>query len=173
MSKSKPKDVKDIFAKVKIPSDNSEFTYLTPLQINKLTELKINDKEKKKDLFSLEDSESRYFLHDTIYLIKNYSFESIYDFLTQEETQDLLHDSFYDINKKRKALIMNNLQDEEKTLNFEFSMFSHPPKISEGVVACRRCGSKKTLSSTKQTRSGDEPITVTVVCQDCGARWQM
>lgn len=41
----------------------------------------------------------------------------------------------------------------------------------EGILACL-CGSFRTLVQTKQTRSGDEAMTVFATCTDCGRKWK-
>lgn len=50
-----------------------------------------------------------------------------------------------------------------------------PPsdEVEEGVNECYRCGSKKTISQTVQTRSGDEGATTFVACINCKHRWKM
>lgn len=45
------------------------------------------------------------------------------------------------------------------------------PNIQEGLIACIKCKSKKTRSYGKQTRSGDEGLTYTHTCQECGKQW--
>ena len=41
-----------------------------------------------------------------------------------------------------------------------------------GLFTCGRCKSSKTSNTQKQTRSADEPMTVFVVCHNCGKRWK-
>jgi len=50
------------------------------------------------------------------------------------------------------------------------AMFIQPE--SSGIIACI-CGSFKTTTDAKQTRSGDESMTVFVSCLDCGRKWKM
>lgn len=50
------------------------------------------------------------------------------------------------------------------------AMFMEPE--SSGIIACI-CGSFKTTTDAKQTRSGDESMTVFVSCLDCGRKWKM
>lgn len=40
------------------------------------------------------------------------------------------------------------------------------------LFTCGRCKSIKTTSTQKQTRSADEPMTVFVLCLNCGKRWK-
>ena len=41
-----------------------------------------------------------------------------------------------------------------------------------GLFKCGRCKSTKTSNTQKQTRSADEPMTVFVLCHNCGNRWK-
>ena len=45
--------------------------------------------------------------------------------------------------------------------------------VKEGAVTCSRCGSRKTLSRSMQTRSADEGQTSFITCVRCKARWTM
>lgn len=44
--------------------------------------------------------------------------------------------------------------------------------LSASLFTCGRCKSVKTTSTQKQTRSADEPMTVFVLCMNCGNRWK-
>jgi transcription elongation factor S-II len=44
--------------------------------------------------------------------------------------------------------------------------------LSASLFTCSRCKSTKTTSTQKQTRSADEPMTVFVLCMNCGKRWK-
>lgn len=44
--------------------------------------------------------------------------------------------------------------------------------LSASLFTCSRCKSVKTTSTQKQTRSADEPMTVFVLCLNCGKRWK-
>jgi len=56
----------------------------------------------------------------------------------------------------------------------EFDDFlTSPPEVEEGVLECKKCGSKKTFSFSKQTRSADEATTVFVRCANCSAAFRL
>lgn len=44
--------------------------------------------------------------------------------------------------------------------------------LKASLFTCSRCKSIKTTSTQKQTRSADEPMTVFVLCMNCGKRWK-
>lgn len=44
--------------------------------------------------------------------------------------------------------------------------------LKASLFTCSRCKSIKTTSTQKQTRSADEPMTVFVLCLNCGKRWK-
>jgi len=44
--------------------------------------------------------------------------------------------------------------------------------LQASLFTCGRCKSHKTTSTQKQTRSADEPMTVFVLCLNCGKRWR-
>ena len=46
-----------------------------------------------------------------------------------------------------------------------------PLEIEEGVLECR-CGSKRTISFQRQTRSADEGCTTFAQCVECGKKWR-
>jgi DNA-directed RNA polymerase subunit M/transcription elongation factor TFIIS len=48
-----------------------------------------------------------------------------------------------------------------------------PFEVDEGVLECGKCGSNKTISYTKQTRSGDEATSVFALCYQCNNKWKM
>lgn len=46
-------------------------------------------------------------------------------------------------------------------------------QVSEGTIKCRKCGSRRILSHSLQTRSADEGETFFHFCTECSARWRV
>jgi hypothetical protein len=53
----------------------------------------------------------------------------------------------------------------------EDDFIENPFQVEEGVLECYKCGSKRTISYTKQTRSADEPASVIATCINCKNKW--
>lgn len=58
-----------------------------------------------------------------------------------------------------------------ENLNEYDQYLKNPFEVAEGVSECKKCGSKKTWSIQKQTRSSDEPMTTFTRCVQCGHQW--
>lgn len=77
---------------------------------------------------------------------------------------------------------LDELSDRSKRLRAEALEFVAGAKHSEfhiknmtfkeGEFQCKRCKSKKIMTSQKQMRSADEPMTVFYHCTDCEHRWK-
>ena len=57
------------------------------------------------------------------------------------------------------------------SLQEEDSFLTSPLEIEEGVLECQ-CGSKRTISFQRQTRSADEGCTTFAQCVECGKKWR-
>lgn len=54
----------------------------------------------------------------------------------------------------------------------EDDFLTSPAEVEEGVHTCDKCGSKRTVSYTLQTRGGDESTSVWAQCVECGQKWR-
>ena len=59
----------------------------------------------------------------------------------------------------------------KKQIETEDYFISNPLEIEKGVLICK-CGSQKTISFQRQTRSADEGFTTFAQCIECGTRWR-
>jgi DNA-directed RNA polymerase subunit M/transcription elongation factor TFIIS len=73
----------------------------------------------------------------------------------------------------------NYLDNRKEYVEFREKIEEHdgflvkPFEVDEGVLECGKCGSNKTISYTKQTRSGDESTSVFALCYHCNNKWKM
>ena len=73
----------------------------------------------------------------------------------------------------KKILKNHSIYDTYRDIQDEEDHFLlHPFTIEEGVLECSRCGSKRTISYQKQTRSADEGSTTFAKCVDCKKQWR-
>ena len=76
--------------------------------------------------------------------------------------------------KSKKVLEYGSAYEEYRMKLKEHDGFLIKPfEVDEGVLECGKCGSNKTISYTKQTRSGDESTSVFVLCYNCNNKWKM
>lgn len=96
-------------------------------------------------------------------------FEIFSEFLVNPKTNDLFG------KLRNKNICWDHVEFQNiKNKFLEFDNFlSSPPEVEEGVLECRKCGSKKTFSFSKQTRRADESATVFVRCANCSASFRL
>ncbi len=80
----------------------------------------------------------------------------------------------YEYLKNKRFLYENDIfQEIAEMIKEEENFIICPPKLSEGIMICKFCKSKKTISYEKQTRSADEQSTIFVKCMDCSKSFRM
>ena len=62
-------------------------------------------------------------------------------------------------------------RDIVQRLSEHDAFLTEPCMVEEGLMQCRKCGSKRTFSFARQTRSSDEGTTVFVKCARCAKKW--
>lgn len=67
----------------------------------------------------------------------------------------------------------SNFKENKEDLEEENNFIMNPFEVEEGVLECMKCGSKKTLSYSKQMRGGDEGTTVMATCVNCRNSWKV
>lgn len=110
-----------------------------------------------------------------------------------EELQDKYKETLYQIiddisNKKMNIkIIAKNIKDykigldhhsyDEMRLRLkeQDDYIIKPFEVEEGVMECNKCGNKRVITYSKQTRGGDEATSVFCTCTNpkCGNRWKV
>lgn len=140
-------------------------------QISELLELKFSDNV---EILSIQTSGDKGFTFDIIWLIDELGYEAVYEFLAKDWEKLLKLEEATNEYKRRRILYENPIFGKNRdNLLIELFYFKNPVLISEGAVECRKCGSKETLSASKQTRSADEPTDIKVTCLHCGEHWKV
>ena len=103
------------------------------------------------------DNESKYkeILFEVLEMLHEGNFESVSKQLSEKKVfwdHPLLEDVAF--------------QEREK-----YAFIEKPFQVEEGVLKCPKCGSMKSYSYSKQTRSADEPMTTFATCMGCKHRW--
>lgn len=115
------------------------------------------------DLVDTSENESK---SDLLYF---YMYEVYTEYMIIPKLEDL----FQSIKMKQIGYYHSNFEKIRKCLEEEQNFIENPPVVEEGVIECGKCKSKRTFSFNKQTRSGDEAVTVFVRCADCGHQFRM
>ena len=65
--------------------------------------------------------------------------------------------------------VMRKAQEKER---IDLEIYRAKIEGTVGVFTCPRCHGKSTVSSERQTRSADEPLTIFIRCTTCGFNWK-
>ena len=65
----------------------------------------------------------------------------------------------------------NIFKNNDQEFRLEINKLLTPINVVEGIQ-CKRCKSKNTISTERQTRRADEPPTLFVKCLNCGYEWR-
>jgi len=79
--------------------------------------------------------------------------------------------TYSNIKKQKFGWNSDNFVENKNKIEEHDHFIMNPFQIDEGVMECGKCGSRKTYSYTKQTRSGDEATTVFAICCNCNNKW--
>lgn len=82
-----------------------------------------------------------------------------------------IKNTYSNIKKQKFGWNSDNFVENKNKIEEHDHFIMNPFQIDEGVMECGKCGSRKTYSYTKQTRSGDEATTVFAICCNCNNKW--
>jgi hypothetical protein len=97
----------------------------------------------------------------------------LYEVFTEYLTTLKTGDVFTKIKNREIGWRHAGLQDTHHRYQEFDNFLTSPPEVEEGVLECKKCGSKKTFSFSKQTRRADESATVFVRCASCNAAFRL
>jgi DNA-directed RNA polymerase subunit M/transcription elongation factor TFIIS len=102
----------------------------------------------------------------------------------EDEYNDIIYEVYGKLlNKNDINDIISNLENKQiKWLNPYFhnirnkqseqdDFIENPFEVEEGVLECKKCGSRRVFSYGKQVRSGDEATTTFAQCIECKSKW--
>lgn len=92
-------------------------------------------------------------------MVHELGFEFTYNHLRDNPMDPLRTSPLLDPHKKMAEMDLLNYRKRQPSM--------------KGVYKCRKCLSDETISSTKQTRSADEPMTVLIRCIHCDTVWRV
>lgn len=104
---------------------------------------------------------------------KDYAIYILYEILVEWTVNPQLTELIEKIQKQRFGWNHPTFKLLHRREKEQDEFLSNPPKLEEGVIECRKCGSRKTYSFSKQTRRADESCTVFVRCSQCNNSFRM
>ena len=156
----------------KIPSDQANIkAVLGQLEDSIGDPLLLDDQYKKLEEITLTDGQKffsftaikRPLLYQIISQIYLFGFDSVYESLISKQFASIEEYFFH------ASPSMNSSRQKAKVDN---EIFRNKVEVVEGVFKCGKCGSRETVSTEKQMRSADEPMTIFVRCTQCGNKWK-
>jgi DNA-directed RNA polymerase subunit M/transcription elongation factor TFIIS len=102
---------------------------------------------------------------DSIYI------EYLYEISSQLKQNPKIIPIFENLKKGKIGWNNSNFDTIRKKQQDKDEFLVNPFEIEEGVQECNKCGSKRTFSYQKQTRSADEGMTTFLQCV-CGHKWR-
>lgn len=105
---------------------------------------------------------SRYpdFVYQLIAIVAAVGFDNTYAFLTSKVSWLNPHE----------VLRMSPLTEGARRVEQQ-ELIKYRPIPKEGFYECKYCGSNETVTTEKQSRSGDEAMSQKVQCLSCKRRW--
>ena len=110
----------------------------------------------------------------TKYILQNDNIQNLlYEIIIDFEDDIKLTDILSKIKNNKYCWNQQNFEEIKYKIKEHDNFVICPFEVAEGVLECNKCGSKKTFSYSKQTRSGDESTTVFATCVMCKSSWKI
>lgn len=97
----------------------------------------------------------------------------VYDVLVLIREKEPLTNVLKIIKDKQVCLDNAKFESVYEEQSEKDNFLDNPFTVEEGVLECNKCGSKRTLSYSKQVRRSDEGFTTFCLCSQCGAKWRI
>ena len=106
-----------------------------------------------------------YIYYEIVSKINKYTYEKFYDFLVSKKWENET-ELFFSFEEFKVPTLLYNKFVEDQFVKKE---------VKDGIYKCinRSCGSMKTVSYSRQTRSRDEGETIIVECSQCNTHWRI
>ena len=91
-----------------------------------------------------------------------------------DASDQLFYEHLYDADAAAKCRDVWQLSVFEKMIEMEKEFDAYqvkPYEVEDGVLQCKKCGSFRVFSTSKQVRSGDESTSVFAKCVKCDCSW--
>ena len=111
-------------------------------------------------------------IEDLISKMKMLKKSDLYEIAYRTLQGELIHDLIEDIENNNIGLEGFPFRKQRRAQKEEDDFIANPAEVVEGVLECNNCGSKRTVSFSLQTQSGDEGTAVWARCVECKATWR-
>jgi len=145
----------------------NKFNDLRVTAIELLKKFKINN-EKQVETIIYENSKNK----DEYFRMLKYLLGAIVSTDMSINKNIKLNTIINDIISKKIDFDKDNIfKNNDQEFRLEINKLLTPINVVEGIQ-CKRCKSKNTISTERQTRRADEPPTLFVKCLNCGYEWR-
>lgn len=145
----------------------NKFNDLRVTAIELLKKFKINN-EKQVETIIYENSKNK----DEYFRMLKYLLGAIVSSDMSINKNIKLNNIINDIVSKKIDFDKDNIfKNNDQEFRLEINKLLTPINVVEGIQ-CKRCKSKNTISTERQTRRADEPPTLFVKCLNCGYEWR-
>lgn len=135
--------------------------FFSRAQVKELTNLSYNQSNQGiQKIFDINDK-------PMLYQLLAYSYEKGVDELLKFITE-------FDWNNREQIIkYLPTLTPVREKMYRDINAMKEKAEAVEGLFVCGKCGSRRTISIDRSTRSADEAMTVFVTCVDCNSHWRI